>query len=126
MRARVYSLQIYAILLKNLIIVGDVIIYQMHKLYIKISAAGILLPLAACAPEEKSAERPNIIFFLVDDYGWLDRGYEEGLAKYASMVESVDKSFGDVLDFVERKGSCYEGGIRVPMTVYFSVTYFKT
>lgn len=87
---------------------------------------------------------------------YLDRGYEEGLAKYCSMVESVDKSLGDIMDYLdaagiadntvivfysdngghsidtrkggaahefnaplrEGKGSCYEGGIRVPMLVY--------
>ena len=87
---------------------------------------------------------------------YIDRGYEEGLARYASMVESVDKSLGDVMDFLEEKGiadntvlifysdngghsidtrkggiahhfndplregkgSCYEGGIRVPMMAY--------
>ena len=88
---------------------------------------------------------------------FIDMGYEEGAARYASMVESVDKSLGDVLDFLEKKGiadntivilysdngghsidtrkggvahhvneplregkgSCYEGGCRVPMLVYW-------
>jgi arylsulfatase A-like enzyme len=88
---------------------------------------------------------------------YLDAGYDEGQARYASMVEGVDKSLGDVLDFIEQrgiadntililysdngghsvggekggelhtqnlplregKGSCYEGGIRVPMIVYW-------
>ena len=86
---------------------------------------------------------------------YLDMGYDEGQARYASMVEGMDKSLGDVLDFLdergiadntilifysdngghsvggekggelhtqnlplrEGKGSCYEGGIRVPMIV---------
>ena len=84
---------------------------------------------------------------------YLDRGYDEGQARYASMIEGVDKSLGDLLDYlkargVERntvvifmtdnggnaenkskggvrhhlnaplrsgKGSCYEGGVRVPL-----------
>lgn len=35
---------------------------------------------------------------------YLDAGMDEGQARYATMVEGVDKSLGDVLDFVERKG----------------------
>ncbi len=84
---------------------------------------------------------------------YLDRGMDEGQARYASMVEGVDKSLGDILDYIESrgiadntiiifltdnggnsenkqkggvphtqnlplregKGSCYEGGIRVPL-----------
>ncbi len=84
---------------------------------------------------------------------YLDAGLDENAARYASMVESMDKSLGDVLDYVDRKGiadntviifysdngghclahdkggephtqnlplregkgSCYEGGIRVPL-----------
>lgn len=84
-------------------------------------------------------------------------GQDDGQSKYASMVEGVDKSLGDVLDYLkahnltdntiiifmadnggnadvkskggiphtqnaplrEGKGSCYEGGIRVPMSVYW-------
>lgn len=86
---------------------------------------------------------------------YLDMGLVENEARYASMVESMDKSLGDILDYVDRKGiadntiiifysdngghclakdkgdiphtqnlplregkgSCYEGGIRVPMMV---------
>lgn len=86
---------------------------------------------------------------------YRDAGMDEGQARYASMVESVDKSLGDILDYLdekgiadntaiifmtdnggnsenkqkggivhthnkplrEGKGSCYEGGIRVPMMV---------
>lgn len=84
---------------------------------------------------------------------YRDAGLDEGAARYASMVEGMDKSLGDVLDFLEEKGiadntiivfysdnggfsigsekggaphtqnsplregkgSCYEGGIRVPL-----------
>lgn len=84
---------------------------------------------------------------------YLDMGMDEGQARYASMVEGVDKSLGDILDYLEDKGvadntviifmtdnggnsenkqkggvphtqnmplregkgSCYEGGIRVPL-----------
>lgn len=35
---------------------------------------------------------------------YLDAGYDEGEARYASMVEGMDKSLGDVLDYVDRKG----------------------
>lgn len=86
---------------------------------------------------------------------YLDAGLDENAARYASMVESMDKSLGDILDYIESKGvadntiiifysdngghclahdkggephtqnlplregkgSCYEGGIRVPMIV---------
>lgn len=84
---------------------------------------------------------------------YRDAGFDEGQARYASMVEGVDKSLGDIMDYLEAKGvakntiiifltdnggnsenknkggvrhthnkplregkgSCYEGGIRVPM-----------
>lgn len=84
---------------------------------------------------------------------YLDRGMDEGQAKYAALVEGVDKSLGDIMDYLEEKGvadntviifmtdnggnsenkqkggelhtqnlplregkgSCYEGGIRVPL-----------
>lgn len=84
---------------------------------------------------------------------YRDAGYDEGQSRYASMVEGVDTSLGEILDYVERKGiadntviifysdngghsidnrkggvvhtqnaplregkgSCYEGGVRVPM-----------
>ena len=35
---------------------------------------------------------------------YLDAGMDEGQARYASMVEGVDKSLGDILDFLEDKG----------------------
>ena len=35
---------------------------------------------------------------------YLDAGLDEGHARYASMVEGVDKSLGDLLDFLEAKG----------------------
>ena len=35
---------------------------------------------------------------------YLDAGMDEGQARYASMVEGVDKSLGDVMDFLEQKG----------------------
>ncbi len=86
---------------------------------------------------------------------YLDMGLVENEARYASMVESMDKSLGDVMDYLDKKGitddtiivfysdngghclakdkgdephtqnlplregkgSCYEGGIRVPMMI---------
>ena len=35
---------------------------------------------------------------------YLDAGMDEGQARYASMVEGVDKSLGDVMDYLERNG----------------------
>ena len=35
---------------------------------------------------------------------YLDAGMDEGQARYASMVEGVDKSLGDLLDYLEQKG----------------------
>lgn len=35
---------------------------------------------------------------------YLDMGLDEGQARYASMVEGVDKSLGDLLDYLEAKG----------------------
>lgn len=35
---------------------------------------------------------------------YLDRGLDSAEAKYASLIEGMDKSLGDVLDFVEKKG----------------------
>ena len=35
---------------------------------------------------------------------YLDAGLDEGQARYASMVEGVDKSLGDLLDYLEQKG----------------------
>ena len=90
----------------------------------------------------------------VDQY--IEMGQDKGQAGYASMVAGVDKSLGDLMDFLEEKGiadntvivfmadnggnantrdkggephmqnaplregkgSCYLGGIRVPMMVY--------
>ena len=87
---------------------------------------------------------------------YRDAGMDEGQAAYASLVEGVDVSLGEVLDFLdekgiadntivifmtdnggnsenkqkggvlhtqnlplrEGKGSCYEGGIRVPLMIY--------
>ena len=87
---------------------------------------------------------------------YRDAGMDEGQAAYASLVEGVDCSLGQVLDFLqekgiadntivifmtdnggnsenkqkggvlhtqnrplrEGKGSCYEGGIRVPLMIY--------
>lgn len=84
---------------------------------------------------------------------YLDAGLDEGQARYASMVEGVDKSLGDLMAYLkekgvdkntiiifmtdnggnsenkqkggiphtqnkplrEGKGSCYEGGVRVPL-----------
>lgn len=39
---------------------------------------------------------------------YLDAGLDEGQARYASMVEGVDKSLGDLLDFLEAKGVAEE------------------
>ncbi len=39
---------------------------------------------------------------------YLDAGMDEGQARYASMVEGVDKSLGDLLDFLEAKGVAEE------------------
>ena len=91
----------------------------------------------------------------VDKY--LQQGLPEPEAAYASMVEGMDKSLGDIMDFLEEKGAlsntiilfisdnggyslhgrtpplhthnaplrsgkgaAYEGGIRVPMIVYWN------
>ena len=35
---------------------------------------------------------------------YLDRGYDEGQARYASMIEGVDKSLGDLLDYLKARG----------------------
>ncbi|MBX3253361.1 MAG: sulfatase [Chitinophagaceae bacterium] len=35
---------------------------------------------------------------------YLDRGLDSAEAKYASLIEGMDKSLGDVLDFVDKKG----------------------
>ena len=35
---------------------------------------------------------------------YLEAGMDEGQARYASMVEGVDKSLGDILDYLEDKG----------------------
>lgn len=35
---------------------------------------------------------------------YLDAGLDAGQARYASMVEGVDKSLGDLLDFLEKRG----------------------
>ena len=88
---------------------------------------------------------------------YRDRGMDEGQARYASMVEGVDKALGDIMDFLdekgiadntviifmtdnggnsenkqkggiphtqnlplrEGKGSCYEGGVRVPLMIFW-------
>ncbi len=88
---------------------------------------------------------------------YLDAGQEEKTAMYSSMVESVDESLGQIMDYLENKGvadntiiifysdngghslntaknsvphtfnaplregkgSVYEGGVRVPMMVYW-------
>jgi hypothetical protein len=35
---------------------------------------------------------------------YLDRGLDSAEAKYASLIEGMDKSLGDVIDFIETKG----------------------
>jgi len=35
---------------------------------------------------------------------YLDRGLDSAEAKYASLIEGMDKSLGDVIDFIEQKG----------------------
>lgn len=88
---------------------------------------------------------------------YLEQGFDQGQSAFASLVEGVDKSLGDILDYVdangiadntiivfmsdnggnsenkakggvphtqnlplrEGKASCYEGGVRVPMMVYW-------
>ena len=88
---------------------------------------------------------------------YADMGLDDGQMKFSSMVEGVDKSLGDLMDYLEDKGiadntiiifmadnggnadnpakggvphtccaplregkgSCYQGGIRVPMMVYW-------
>lgn len=88
---------------------------------------------------------------------YRDAGMDEGQARYASMVEGVDKSLGDIMDYLESrgvadntviifmtdnggnsenkakggvphtqnlplregKGSCYEGGVRVPLMFFW-------
>ena len=88
---------------------------------------------------------------------YIDRGMDEGQARFASMCEGADKSLGDLMSYLEKKdaldntiiifmsdnggnsenlskggerhtqnsplregkASCYEGGTRVPMIVYW-------
>lgn len=88
---------------------------------------------------------------------YLDEGLDQGQANYASLVEGVDKSLGDIMTYLQEKGiedntiivflsdnggnsenktkggelhtqnkplregkaSCYEGGVHVPMMVYW-------
>lgn len=88
---------------------------------------------------------------------YIDRGMDEGQARFASMCEGVDKSLGDLMAYLEKKkvldntiivfmsdnggnsenlskggerhtqnsplregkASCYDGGTRVPMIVYW-------
>lgn len=88
---------------------------------------------------------------------YLDEGLDQGQANYASLVEGVDKSLGDIMAYLEKKGvadntiiifmsdnggnsentskggvlhtqnaplregkgSCYEGGIRIPLMMYW-------
>ncbi|MDE7116698.1 MAG: sulfatase [Muribaculaceae bacterium] len=88
---------------------------------------------------------------------YLDEGLDQGQASFASLVEGVDKSLGDILEYIdsngiadntiiifmsdnggnsenkakggvphtqnlplrEGKASCYEGGIRVPLMVFW-------
>ena len=41
-----------------------------------LAGAAALLPLAACS--QKAAQQPNIVFFLVDDFGWVDSSVQYG------------------------------------------------
>lgn len=88
---------------------------------------------------------------------YLDEGLDHGQANYASLIEGVDKSLGDIMHYLdekgvsdntiiifmsdnggnsenktkggvlhtqnsplrEGKGSCYEGGIRIPLMMYW-------
>ena len=88
---------------------------------------------------------------------YRERGLDEGQSRYGSMVEGVDKSLGDIMDYLEEKGiadntiivmyadnggkcdnlskggelykqnlplrygkgSCYEGGVREPLIVFW-------
>lgn len=88
---------------------------------------------------------------------YIDRGMDEGQARFASMCEGVDKSLGDLIAYLKKKkvldntiivfmsdnggnsenlskggerhtqnsplregkASCYEGGTRVPMIIYW-------
>ncbi len=35
---------------------------------------------------------------------YIDQGLDSAEAKYASLIEGMDKSLGDILDFVDKKG----------------------
>ncbi len=88
---------------------------------------------------------------------YLDEGLDQGQANFASLIEGVDKSLGDIMHYLdekgvaentviifmsdnggnsenkskggvlhtqnaplrEGKGSCYEGGIRIPLMMYW-------
>lgn len=47
---------------------------------------GLLAPLASCGDRSEPA-RPNIIFFLVDDYGWSDSANDYGDKPYPKPIE---------------------------------------
>ena len=130
-----------------------------------------VLTLEAIKALESSVEKKEPFFLYMSHYAvhvplqadnrfvdkYLQRGLSQSEANYASMVEGVDKSLGDIMDFLESKevlentiiifmsdnggyslygrtpplhtqnlplrsgkGSAYEGGIRVPMIVYWN------
>lgn len=131
------------------------------------------LTLEAIKVLESSIEKKEPFFLYMSHYAvhvplqadnrFVDKYLQQGLAQseanYASMVEGMDKSLGDIMDYLESKeelentiiifmsdnggyslygrtpplhtqnlplrsgkGSAYEGGIRVPMIVYWNGT----
>ncbi|MBR5043249.1 MAG: sulfatase-like hydrolase/transferase [Bacteroidales bacterium] len=49
-----------------------------------IAGLAALLPLAACS--DRTPERPNIVFFLVDDFGWVDSSVQYGDELYPNNL----------------------------------------
>ena len=44
-----------------------------------------------CAEAKSESEKPNILFFLVDDLGWLDVGYQGSKFYETPNIDSLSK-----------------------------------
>ena len=51
--------------------------------YKSLTGLAALLPLAACSDK---AQQPNIVFFLVDDFGWVDSSVQYGEELYPNNL----------------------------------------